>query len=140
MNIILNNKPIQTLRMARAYVDLDQNNRKDTACRDCGIVLETGAGVYRSAYMGMGFICFNCLRADMLARTHDRSFPGGDAGFRTGKGSALVQCVRGEIREFTARQVLEVIRSEWKYEIAERLIGHDPVFTQRLIDASDSIA
>jgi hypothetical protein len=141
MNITLKDKSIHTIRFYGGYVMLDKNNPKPGACRDCDKKLETGEGVYRHAYMGIGYICFPCLRSELLVRTYDLGFPNQDAGFHFSEISHTIsQCYSGfPQQEFTTFEVIDAIRREWKYEIVERSLGPDGAATGKIDDASDSI-
>lgn len=131
---------VAILQYRKCRVYLDRNNTKASRCKDCEKALQVGEGVFRNTFMGVGYICWNCLRADCLARTRDFGFPEADAGFHFSKDyGTLSQCFTGyPPRQFTSLQVLEMIRAEWKYEIAERTLGPEPS-PQRVSDASESI-
>jgi len=137
MNITLQGKQINIIRFFRGYIELDRNNQKPGACRDCSTHLDTGEGVYRKAYLGNGFICFNCVRAELLVRTYDLGFPQGDAGFHFDKAErTLSQCYTGfPKREFRTLEVIAAVRHEWMYEIVERSIGPDITTSGKLEDA-----
>lgn len=138
MIIQVQDHPIRYIRTHGCLIDLERNNQKPAACQDCHTRLQTGEGVYRNAFMGKGFVCFHCLRADTLVRTRDFGFPQRDAGFHfTRDFDTLAQCYEGH-RQFTTTEILDIIRAEWKYEIAERTLGPD-ISPGRIYDASESI-
>jgi len=141
MNIQLQNKQIHIIHFRRGMVNLDHTNPKAMLCKDCETPLEMGAGVYRRALLGNGFICFNCLRANLLACSFDLGYPDHDTGFHFDhqEEHALVQYCGGEgVRLFSTFEVLEAVRREWKYDILDALQGLDFITPQRLEDAIDS--
>lgn len=131
---------ITTLQFRGCRIYLDRNNVKESACKDCRVALRAGEGVFRNSYREIGYLCFKCLRADLLTRTRDFGFEDGDAGFHfVDDGGTLAQCFTGyPPRQFTSDQVLGYIRAEWKYEIAERTLGGD-VPSTRVYDVSESV-
>lgn len=141
MKIQVNGKEIDTINIRRCRIFLENNNTKVSACKDCDRKLGVGEGVYRKTSYGNGYICFDCLRSELLARTYDSGFPEHDSGFHfdTWNEHAISQCFTGwPPRQFKTDEILQLIRREWKYDRLDRLQGPDVPSPQRLEDALDS--
>lgn len=141
MKIKIANREIDTITIRKCRIFLEQNNTKTTCCKDCEKKLEVGEGVYRKTSFGNGYICFNCLRSELLARTYDSGFPEHDAGFHFDSWNehTISQCFTGyPPRQFKTEEILQAVRREWKYDLLDRMHGQDVPAPQRLEDALDS--